>query len=149
MFDLGHVADRAEESIRSAGLADRCAVQRGSFFDTLPRGADAYLFRHIIHDWSDEQSIQILRNCREVIPADGRLLVVEPVVPPGNEPSPAKDMDIQMLVYPGGMERTEDEYRDLFQKAGFELSSVTPTPPAPPVFSCLGVPHERGSWIGC
>ncbi|MCH7666876.1 MAG: hypothetical protein IH936_13215 [Acidobacteria bacterium] len=61
-------------------------------------------------------SIQILRNCREAIPADGRVLVVEPSVPPGNEPSPAKDMDVQMLVYPGGMERTEDEDRTCSKK---------------------------------
>ena len=138
LFDLDHVATRAEDPIHSAGLADRCSIRQGSFFEALPPGADAYLFRHIIHDWTDEQSFRILRNCRDVIPANGRLLVVEPVVPPGNDPSPAKDMDVLMLVFPGGMERTEDEYRDLFRDAGFELSGVTPT--ASPVSVIEGRP---------
>ncbi len=138
LFDLDHDTKRAEDAINSAGLADRCTMRQGSFFEALPPGADAYLFRHIIHDWTDELSVRILRNCRDVIPADGRLLLVEPVVPTGNDPSPAKDMDIAMLVYPGGMERTENEYRDLFREAGFELSGVTPT--ASPVSVIEGRP---------
>lgn len=126
-FDLAHVSARAAERIQAAGLADRCAMSQGSFFEAFPAGADAYLMRHIIHDWSDEQCVQILRNCRTVIPDDGRLLVVEAVIPPGNDPAPAKDFDMVMMVYPGGLERTEDEYRDLYAAAGFELVSVTPT----------------------
>jgi cyclopropane fatty-acyl-phospholipid synthase-like methyltransferase len=86
--------------------------------------------RHIIHDWTDQQSIQILKNCRAVIPPHGRLFIVEAVVPKGNEPSPAKEMDMAMLIYPGGMERTEEEYRELFSASGFELAGVTPTPSA-------------------
>jgi hypothetical protein len=70
----------------------------------VPSGADAYLFRHIIHDWTDEQSVQILNNCRKVIPNNGRLLIIEAVVPTGNEPSLAKDFDMVMLVLPGGIE---------------------------------------------
>jgi hypothetical protein len=138
LFDLDHVAGRASENLESAGLANRCEVVVGNFFESFPEGADAYLMRHIIHDWTDEQCIQILKNCRAVMPADGRLLVVEPVVPPGNDPSPAKDMDIIMLVYPGGMERTEEEYRELFAAAGFELAGVTPT--ASPVSVIEGRP---------
>jgi O-methyltransferase domain len=88
---------------------------------------DTYLFRHIIHDWTDEQSVQILNNCRKVIPNNGRLLIIEAVVPTGNEPSLAKDFDMVMLVFPGGIERTEEEYRFLLEQAGFQLSSITPT----------------------
>ena len=90
-------------------------------------GADAYLMRHIIHDWTDEQSAVILKNVRNVIPANGRLLLVETVVPTGNERSLAKDMDFLMLMYPGGKERTEAEYRSLFGASGFALHGITPT----------------------
>jgi hypothetical protein len=83
--------------------------------------------RHIIHDWNDEQSKQILRNIRKVIPAKGRLLVVESVIPPGNDPSFAKLLDLNMLVIPGGKERTEAEYRALYEAGGFRLSKITPT----------------------
>jgi hypothetical protein len=93
----------------------------------VPNGADTYLLRHIIHDWTDEQSVQILNNCRKVIPKTGRLLIIEAVVPAGNEPSLAKDLDMVMLVLPGGIERTEEEYKVLLEQAGFQLSSVTPT----------------------
>ncbi len=127
LFDLGHVIGRARENIKASGLSDRCSVIEGSFFESVPSGADAYLFRHIIHDWTDEQSVQILNNCRNVIPNDGKLLIVEAVVPTGNEPSLAKDFDMTMLTFPGGIERTEEEYRFLFEQAGFQLSSITPT----------------------
>jgi hypothetical protein len=127
LFDLGHVVGRARENLRTSGIGDRCSVIEGSFFESVPGGADAYLFRHIIHDWTDEQSIQILNNCRKVIPNNGRLLVIESVVPTGDEPSLAKDFDIAMLTFPGGIERTTEEYKLLFEKAGFRLSSITPT----------------------
>ncbi len=128
LFDLGHVVARAREYLEGFGLGDRCSIVEGSFFESIPEGADAYLFRHIIHDWNDEQSIQILQKCRKVIPGQGRLLLVESVVPPGNEPSFAKDCDMAMLIFPGGIERTEEEYRLLFEQSSFQLSRVTPTP---------------------
>lgn len=127
LFDLGHVSGRATGNLQKAGLGDRCEVREGSFFEAFPEGADAYLMRHVIHDWDDQQSVQILKNCRAVIPAHGRLFIVEAVVPDGNDPSPAKDFDMAMLIYPGGMERTEAEYRALVSAAGFELVGVTPT----------------------
>jgi precorrin-6B methylase 2 len=127
LFDLGHVVGRAKENLKAAGLADRCRVIEGSFFESVPAGADAYLFRHIIHDWTDEQSIQILRHCRKVIPAHGKLLIADCVVPAGNAPSLAKDMDIAMLTFPGGQERTEAQFRSLLKASGFELKSITPT----------------------
>jgi hypothetical protein len=108
-------------------VEERCSIVEGNFFESVPDGADAYLLRHIIHDWTDEQSVQILRNCRKVMPSEGKLLIVEAVVPAGNEPSLAKSFDMAMLVFPGGLERTEEEYPRLFEQADFQLTSVTPT----------------------
>ena len=127
LFDLGHVVGRARECLETYDVGDRCSVIEGSFFESVPSGADAYLFRHIIHDWTDEQSMQILNNCRKVIPDNGKLLIVDFVLPTGNEPSLSKDSDITMMILPGGMERTEEEYTILFEQAGFQLSTVTPT----------------------
>lgn len=127
LFDLGHVAGRAKESLKECGVADRCQTIEGSFFETVPAGADAYLFRHILHDWTDEQCVQILSHCRKVIPSDGRLLVVECVVPAGNGRSLSKDFDMGMMIFPGGAERSEGEFQSLFNRAGFELTSITPT----------------------
>ena len=138
LFDLGHVTSRARENVAAEGLSDRCEVREGNFFESFPAGVDAYFMRHIIHDWTDEQCVQILNNCRTVIPDGGRLLIVEPVVSAGNDPSPAKDLDMAMLLYPGGMERTEEEYRGLLAAAGFELASVTAT--ASPVSVVEGRP---------
>ena len=127
LLDLGHVIERAKENLKATGVADRCSVVEGSFFESIPAGADAYLLRHIIHDWTDAQAIQILGNCRKVIPAHGKLLIVDCVVPAGNAPSPAKDLDIIMLAYPGGQERTEAQFRSLLKASGFELKSILPT----------------------
>jgi len=127
LFDLGHVVGRAREGLKETGVADRCEVIEGNFFQTIPPGAGAHLFRHIIHDWTDEQCVQILSHCRKVIPQSGRLLVVECVVPPGNEKSISRDFDMTMMTLPGGMERTAAEFRIVFKKAGFELTSITPT----------------------
>jgi SAM-dependent methyltransferase len=128
-FDQSHVVERARAGIEAAGLGDRYQLQIGSFFDSVPVGADAYMMRHIIHDWNDENSLRILRNIRSVIPQKGRLLLVEMVVPEGNDPSIAKNFDIVMMMFPeDGVERTEGEYRTLLKSAGFELSGITPTP---------------------
>jgi len=127
LFDLPHVIERAKERVAAAGLAGRCELVAGSFFESVPAGADAYFMRHIIHDWEDEKSLTILRNCHRAMAADGRLLVVESVIPPGNEPFGGKFLDLVMLLIPGGKERTEEEYRALFAQAGFELSRIVPT----------------------
>jgi hypothetical protein len=138
LFDLGHVTGRAQENLQATGLSDRCTVIEGSFFESIPSGADVYLFRHIIHDWTDEQCVQILSNCRKVIPNQGRILIVESVVPDGNEPALAKEFDMTMLTFPGGTERTEMEYRILFEQAGFRLTTITPTDSAVSVIE--GIP---------
>ena len=109
------------------GLEQRCSVVEGNFFAAIPAGADAYLLRHIIHDWTDEQSIQILSNCRKVVPAHGRVLLVEFTVSAGNQASLGKDVDMMMLAFPGGMERSNEEYASLFEQSGFQLAKVTPT----------------------
>lgn len=127
LFDLGHVAARAREKLKAAGLTKRCTIMEGSFFEGIPGGADAYLFRHIIHDWTDAQCGQILGHCRKVMPAHGKLLIADSVVPAGNAPSPSKDMDMTMLTFPGGHERTEGQFRSLLKASGFELKSITPT----------------------
>ena len=127
LYDLGHVVGRTKEILRRLDLESRCSVIEGNFFESIPGGADAYLMRHIIHDWTDEQSVQILSNCRKVVPPHGRLLIVEFAVPAANEASVGKDADMIMLAFPGGKERTPEEYAALFQRSGFRLSKVTPT----------------------
>lgn len=127
LYDLPGVIERAKANLQSAGVADRCQVISGSFFESIPTGADAYLMRHIIHDWDDEKATTILKNIHRAISNDGRLLVVEGVIPPGNDPSFGKLLDLTMLVLPGGKERTETEYRSLFQAGGFQLTRIVPT----------------------
>jgi len=127
LFDLPHVIEAARDRIASANLADRCQLVGGSFFEAVPEGADAYMLRHIIHDWDDEKSHSILQSCHRAMPANSKLLVVESVIPPGNDPFIGKLLDLVMLLIPGGKERTENEYRTLFGKAGFELERVVPT----------------------
>jgi hypothetical protein len=127
LFDLPPVVERARKELSAAGVTDRCQVLAGDFFQAVPPGGDAYMMRHIIHDWDDDRSRIILRNCRAVMPAHGKLLVVEAVIPPGNDPNWGKLLDLNMLVMPGGLERTEAEYRDLFAATGFTLTRVMPT----------------------
>jgi ubiquinone/menaquinone biosynthesis C-methylase UbiE len=128
LYDRPHVAVEARALIASRGLSARCTVSEGSFFDAVPEGADAYLLSHIIHDWDEASCLKILTACRRAMKADGRLLVVEMVIPPGNDFHPSKLSDMIMLAFtPGGCERTAPEYAALFAKAGLALSRVVPT----------------------
>jgi hypothetical protein len=127
LFDLEHVIAGARERIASLGLSDRCATVAGDFFKAVPGGGDAYIMKNIIHDWDDDRAAQILRNIGAVLPAGGRVLLVESVISPGNEPSLGKIMDLEMLAMAGGRERTEDEFRALFDRAGFGLTRIVPT----------------------
>lgn len=138
LYDLPGVIGRAQSAIAAAGLAQRCKLVAGSFFESAPAGGDAYMMRHIIHDWDDEKSLTILRNVRRVIGPTGRLLVVESVIRPGNDADVAKLLDLTMLAIPGGMERTEEQYRTLFAQAGFTLGRIVPT--ASPVCVIEGNP---------
>jgi hypothetical protein len=127
LFDLPHVVERARQRMVGDSVLDRCEFISGSFFDSVPSGADAYLLRHIIHDWDEEKCLAILRNCHRAMMPGKKLLVVESVIPRGNEPFGGKFLDLVMLLIPGGKERTEEEYRALFEKAGFKLARVIPT----------------------
>jgi hypothetical protein len=127
LYDLPGVTERAKVNIQASGLSERCQVTGGSFFESVPPGADVYLMRHIIHDWDDEKSTRILKNVHRAMGAAGRLLFVEGVIPPGNDPSFGKLLDLTMLVIPGGKERTEQEYRTIYETAGFRLTRIVPT----------------------
>jgi len=129
LFDQEHVIAGAGPLIADAGVADRCATVSGDFFSAVPAGGDAYVMKHIIHDWDDDRSLTILRNIHRVLAgvANGRVILLESVVQPGNVPDFAKLIDMEMLLIPGGRERTADEFASLFARAGFELRRVVPT----------------------
>jgi SAM-dependent methyltransferase len=127
IFDLPHVVAGANEAIAAAGLTRRCNAEGGDFFRSVTPGADAYILKHIIHDWDDERSRIILENCRRAMAPGGRVLVMESVIAPGNDFSLGKLLDLEMMVLPGGKERTEEEYRALFASAGLRLAGLTPT----------------------
>jgi orsellinic acid C2-O-methyltransferase len=130
LYDLEHAIEGARLYIAEAGLTMRCECTAGDFFDSVPT-ADAYLLKSIVHDWDDERSAAILRNCRRAIAAKGKLLLVERILPTCFEASPPHLLfawaDLNMLIGPGGRERTEGEFRFLLNSAGFELSQIVPT----------------------
>jgi hypothetical protein len=127
LFDLPHVVERARPRLEAAGVAGRCRVKGGDFFKEAPGGADAYMLGYILHDWDDAKAGLILDNLRRAMPAGARLVVVEYVLPAGDEPSFGKLNDLNMMVMLGGLERTEAEYRRLFADHGFRLNRVVPT----------------------
>jgi hypothetical protein len=127
LFDLPHVVRDAPALIHARGLMDRVSIQAGNFFEGIPSDGDAYLLSHIIHDWSEDQCLTILRHCRAAMRPTNRLLIIEMVLPPGDTPHPGKLLDLMMLVGPGGQERTEQEYAELLAKAGLHLTRVVPT----------------------
>ncbi len=128
LFDQPSVLEGAARPIEALGVAERCQLVAGDFFASVPSGGDAYILKHILHDWDDERAAAILRNIHRAMAPDGKLLVVDFVIPPGNAPSLGKLIDLEMLLLPGGRERTESEFRTLFRTAGFELTRVLPTP---------------------
>lgn len=127
LFDAPPVIEGAGHRLKDEGLAERCEATAGDFFDSVPSGGDAYIVKWIIHDWDDEQSVSILKNCHRAMAENGRLLLVEAVVPDGSEPHFSKYMDLNMLIMTGGRERTEDEYRTLLEASGFKLTRIVPT----------------------
>lgn len=126
LFDQGHVAEGGRAAMEEAGLSERCQVVSGDFFQSVPEGADGYVLSWIIHDWDEERGLAILRNCRRAIAPGGRLLLIESVVPEGDEPHFVKVLDLVIMTM-GGAERTEAEYADLLARAGFRLQQVVPT----------------------
>ena len=126
LFDLPQVVNNPVY-LSEAQFAGRWATASGDFFKSVPTDGDAYILKRILHDWSDVQSLEILRSCRQAMSPRSRLLVVDAVVPAGNTPHPSKVMDILMMVFAEGRERSEQEFADLFARAGFRLSGITPT----------------------
>ena len=131
LVDLPNVAEQALQYVRNGGLADRCDVLAGNFFETVPAGGDAYILKSVIHDWDDSQSMAILANIAQAINPNGRLLLIEMVVPDRMDQSPWSQMvagsDLNMLVNTGGRERSETEFQSLLRSAGFELTRIIPT----------------------
>jgi hypothetical protein len=128
LFDLTHVTSGAPAPLHRAGIGDRCATIAGSFFDTVPAGADAYILKSVLHDWSDEECLRILKNCNSAMPPEARLLVIELDLPPGNQPHFGKYVDMNvMLQTEGGYQRSEEDHRSLFAESGFRLTRVVPT----------------------
>jgi hypothetical protein len=127
LMDLDHVVAGARANIDAAGVSDRCQIVTGDFFTAVPPG-DAYIMKHIIHDWDDDRAARILQSIHTAMAsARGTVILLEGVIAPGNEPSPGKIMDLEMLLLPGGRERSADEFRSLFDRAGFDLTRIVPT----------------------
>lgn len=133
LFDLKDIVPGADQCICELGLGHRCRTVAGDFFESVPEGGDVYFMKSILHDWTDEQATTILRNCRPALDSNrngnrtGKVVLLEFVVPPGNQPHPSKIIDIEMLFFPGGRERMEQEWRDLFTGAGLRLSRIVRT----------------------
>ncbi|MGQ0776092.1 MAG: methyltransferase [Pseudonocardiales bacterium] len=127
LYDQPDVIAGAGGPLKEAGVSARCQLLSGDFFESVPTGGDAYLLSNIIHDWDDEHSTQILANCRAAMAADGRVLLVEAVLPDKAEPAPLiKLMDLNMLIISGGRQRTGAEFGELFRRVGLELSRIVP-----------------------
>ena len=127
LFETPTVIQDARRYIEAAGLTARCDTVAGDFFVAIPEGGDAHLLAHVIQSFDDDRSVTILRHCRRAMAPHGKLLLVEPVISPGNAPSFAKLLDLHMLVVTGGRQRTEAEYRTLLGSAGLRLTNVIPT----------------------
>ncbi len=128
LFDLPHVTAGAQALLQSRGVADRCQIVSGDFFASVPEGGDAYIMKHIIHDWDDERATQILRNCHRALRSGGKVLIVDAVIPPGNAAHFGKLLDLEMLVLtPRGRERTRVEFENLLKRSGFRLRRVFST----------------------
>lgn len=140
LFDQPDVVADAGTLFELAGVESRYESVGGSFFESVPEGADAYLLKAIIHDWSDADSVTILRACRRAAPAHGTVLLVEQLLGAGPDPVGTAFSDLNMLVGPGGQERTVDEYRQLLEAAGLVLTDVTET--GTPVFVIAATPND-------
>ena len=131
LFDLPHVTERAKQRIADAGLTGCCEVMAGDALTSVPSGGDAYILSRVIHDWDDDHAVTILKNCHRAMTEQGKLLLIERVLPVRVESSSAMQAlvlsDLNMMVMNGGREHTEVEYRVLFEASGFRLTKVTPT----------------------
>lgn len=126
LFEVPHVLQGAANGPLKP-VMDRCTLASGDMFSSVPTGGDAYIMKHIIHDWPDDRCLLLLKACRKGVNPGGKLLVVDDVIQPGNDFSPGKLLDLQMLIFPGGCERTEKQFRDLFAAADWRLTRIIPT----------------------
>lgn len=124
VFDLPETIERSKVSCEK--VISRCKFHGGNFFESIPTGGDIYLMRHIIHDWNDDDSLTILKNCRKAMKPKSKVLIIENIIPKGNESYFGKWLDIGMLLI-GGKERTEEEYNNLLSGAGLKLNRIIPT----------------------
>jgi predicted O-methyltransferase YrrM len=127
LMDRPEVVAGAGPTLKAAGVADRVEVVGGDFFAAVPSGGDVYALGAVLYDWDDEQAVAVLSNCRRAMGADGRLLVAEIVIPPGDEAHYGKVLDLNIMVVFGGRARTEEEHRGLLEAAGLRLLRVIPT----------------------
>jgi SAM-dependent methyltransferase len=127
LFDQPHVIEKAKARLAADGLLDRCEPLAGNFFESAPAGGDVYVLKHVIHNWDDDRAIAILKNCRATVAKSGKILIVDCVIRPGNEPDLGKFIDVHMMVRQFGRERTESEYRALLAAAAFDLTRIVPT----------------------
>jgi SAM-dependent methyltransferase len=144
LFDLPDVVERARQVVADRGVSNRLRFVGGDFFQSVPPSGDAYLLRHVIHDWEDGDAVAILRNCREAMQSGGRVLVVETVIPSGNGPCFGKWLDLMMLVV-GGRERIREQYDSLFSAAGLRLARVVPTAHEVSILEGVEAPDSPGS----
>jgi hypothetical protein len=129
VIDLEHVVEGAKQMPENHAMANRCEFLCADFFAAVPANADAIIMKHIIHDWDDAEAVTILRNCRKALAGKpgAKVLLVESVITPDNAPQLGKFIDLEMMAFPGGRERTEDEFRRLFAAAGLKLARIVPT----------------------
>ena len=129
LADVDHVIAGAGPMLQAMGVADRVETRTIDFFKAVPEGGDVYIMKHIIHDWDDDRASIILGNIRKAFGGkpNGKVILLEAIVAPGNQPDPAKLMDLEMMVMPGGRERTAAEFEALFARAGFRMTRVVPT----------------------
>jgi len=128
LFDMPHAFDGGKRTITEARLSDRCEIVSGDFFRSVPAGGDAYILSRVIHDWADDKAVAILKTIRGVLPAKGRLLLFETMIRAGNRLSYPLLSDLNMVIRTGGCERSEAEYRAIYEAAGFKLTRAIETP---------------------
>ncbi len=128
LYDLPFVIDGAKPVIAASGIGDRCELLEGHCLHSVPEGGDLYIMMFVIHNWDDQRAIKILQNCRESMAEGGKVLLVEMVMPSGNDPFVGKFVDLEsLLTTPGGYERSETQYRSLLAAAGYEITRIIPT----------------------
>jgi hypothetical protein len=129
LFDVDHVVAGSAPLLAASGVGDRVRPESGDFFRAVPAGGDAYIMKHIIHDWDDDRAVAILTSIRTALEAkpQGRVILLEAVLASDNGPDFGKLLDLEMMLLPGGRERTAEEFAGLFKRAGFTMTKVMPT----------------------